>query len=83
MEAMNWSLPVVATDVGDNSHLIADGVSGMLHPIGDAEGMAQSLARLIDSADMRNSMGANGNNNLHENYTMELFGQRYVDLIES
>mgnify|MGYP003289402675 FL=1 len=83
MEAMNWSLPVVATDVGDNSHLIADGVSGMLHPIGDAEGMAQSLARLIDSADMRNSMGANGNNNLHENYTMELFEQRYVDLIES
>lgn len=82
MEAMNWSLPVVATDVGDNSHLIAEGVSGMLHPIGDAEGMAKSLDRLLGSADLRNRMGANSNRNLRENYTVELFEERYIDLIE-
>lgn len=83
MEAMNWSLSVVATDVGDNSHLIVEGENGMLHPIGDVEGMAKSLDRLLSSTDMRNRMGANSNRHLRDNYTVELFEQRYIDLIEN
>ena len=82
MEAMNWSLPVVATDVGDNNHLIIDGENGYLHPIGDISGISASLCRLLDSVDLRNKMGQKSNQNLRDNYSMEIFEKRYLELIE-
>ena len=82
MEALNWSLPVVATNVGDNEHLVIDGVNGTLHPIGDAKGMAESIAKLLDSSDLRNKLGLAGNKNLRENYSMEIFEKRYLKIIE-
>lgn len=83
MEALNWSLPVVATNVGDNDHLVIDGVNGTLHPIGDAKVMAESIAKLLGSSDLRSKMGLAGNKNLRENYSMELFEKRYTKLIEA
>lgn len=82
MEAMNWSLPVVATDVGDNNHLIIDGENGYLYPVGDVDGIVESLNRLLDSTELRNKMGTKGNIRLRENYSMEIFEKRYVELIE-
>lgn len=82
MEALNWSLPVVATNVGDNDHLVIDGENGYLHPIGDAEGLAASMAKLLDSVELRNKMGAKSNKNLRDNYSMEIFEKRYIELIE-
>ena len=83
MEALNCSLPVVATDVGDNSYLVKDGVNGFLHPVGDSQGLAGSLSRLLDSLELRNEMGVKSNRNLQENYSMEIFEKRYFGIIES
>lgn len=83
MEALNWSLPVVATNVGDNDHLVIDGINGTLHPIGDAKGMAESLANMIENTEIRKKYGVASNKNLRENYSMEIFEERYVKLIES
>lgn len=82
MEALNWSLPVVATNVGDNDHLVIDGENGFLHPIDDVNGLSASLCLLLDSAKLRNQMGKMSNINLRENYSMEIFEKRYIDLIE-
>lgn len=82
MEAMNWSLPVVATNVGDNDHLVIDGVNGTLHPIGDAKGMAESIAKLVGNYELRKNYGFASNKNLRENYSMEIFEKRYLKLIE-
>lgn len=82
MEALNWSLPVVATNVGDNDHLVIDGVNGTLHPIGDAKGMAESIANLLNNYELRKEYGLASNKNLRENYSMEIFEERYSKLIE-
>ena len=82
MEAMNWSLPVVATNVGDNSYLVQEGQSGFLHSIGDAEDISNSLGKLLDDPELRNRMGEMGNQILREQYSLELFEKRYIDLIE-
>lgn len=82
MEALNWSLPVVATNVGDNNYLVLDGKTGNLHPIGDYKGIASSLSTLLESLDLRNSYGVAGNQNLKDNYSIEVFEQRYLKLIE-
>ena len=82
MEALNWSLPVVATNVGDNNYLVIDGVNGTLHPIGDAKGLAESIAKLIGNYKLRSEFGLAGNKNLRDNYSMEIFEKRYLKLIE-
>ena len=82
MEALNWSLPVVATNVGDNNHLVIDGMNGFLHPVGDAKGIAMSLSKLLDSVELRNEMGLKSNKNLRDNYSMEIFERRYLQVIE-
>ena len=82
MEALNWSLPVVATNVGDNNHLVIGGVNGTLHPIGDAKGMAESIANLLNNYELRKEYGLASNKNLRENYSMDIFEKRYLNLIE-
>lgn len=82
MEALNWSLPVVATDVGDNNHLVINNVNGFLHPVKDIYGISKSLCKLLDSENLRNKMGISGNYNLRENYSMKIFKERYLELIE-
>lgn len=82
MEALNWSLPVVATNVGDNDRLVIDGKNGYLHPVGDVSGIVVSISCLLDSSKLRNEMGLKSNQNLRENYSMEIFEKRYIDLIE-
>lgn len=83
MEALNWSLPVVATNVGDNSYLVINNETGILHPIGDTIGMARSLDKLLSDVSLRNKMGVKGNNNLQEKYSMDSFQKRYLKIIEA
>jgi glycosyltransferase involved in cell wall biosynthesis len=57
-EAMICGLPVVATNGGGPAEIIADGETGLLVPMGDAEAMADALQRLIASPDLRREMGS-------------------------
>lgn len=83
MEALNWSLPVVATAVGDNNKLVLEGKTGYLHAVRDYMSISESLGRLLDNATLRQSMGILGNQHLRENYSLHSFAQRYIRLIES
>lgn len=82
MEAMNWSLPVVATDVGDNKHLIVDSKNGYIHPIGDSTGIASSISKLLDSVELRNKFGIHSHELLKNNYSLNVFEERYMKIIE-
>lgn len=81
MEALNWSLPVVATNVGDNNKLILDSVNGYLHEVGDYNAMALSIATLLDDVQLRRKMGIAGNHHLRENYSVDEFTRRYLELV--
>ena len=48
----------------------------------DVTGLTTSLCKLLDSVELRNQMGVRSNQNLRENYSMEIFEKRYLDLIE-
>jgi sugar transferase (PEP-CTERM/EpsH1 system associated) len=60
LEAMATGLPVVATDVGGNGELVADGLTGELVPAGDDAAMAAALLRLFDEPGTANAMGQAG-----------------------
>lgn len=60
LEAMASGLPVVATDVGDNSRLVVHGETGLIVPPRDPRALAEALARLLDDAPMRRRFGQAG-----------------------
>ncbi len=57
LEAMAMEKPLVATDVGANPDLVADGRNGFLVSVRDHEQIASALKRLIENPDLRKSMG--------------------------
>ncbi len=83
MEAMDASLPIIATNVGDNSHLVRDGVNGYITNIKDIDTISSKLLKLSSSSQMRAEMGRKGNEILHTEYSVEKFRESYQSLINS
>lgn len=82
MEAMEFSLPVVATNVGDNKYLIQEGKTGYLCPIKDSKYISEILEKLALNPDLRNEMGAFGYRHLKEIFTEKKFTEKYLQLIK-
>ena len=57
IEAMAAGRPVVSTAVGGVPDVVADGVSGLLAPSGDAEALARSIMTLLRDRERRERMG--------------------------
>lgn len=57
IEAMANALPVVSTPVGSIPDMIRDGETGMLVPPGDSSALAAAILRLLQSPELRASIG--------------------------
>jgi glycosyltransferase involved in cell wall biosynthesis len=64
LQAMASQRPVVATAVSGTPEAVRHGVTGFLHPPGDCEGMAQSLAWILDHPAQARKMGRAGREEL-------------------
>ena len=73
MEALNFSLPVVSTDIGDVNYLVKEGVNGYLANTRDFESIALSLGKLINDPAKRNEFGEAGRNILIRDFSEEKF----------
>lgn len=82
MEAMNWSLPVVATDVGDNNLLVKNGIGGYLVEIGNYTAFAKHMTFLLESYESRLLMGKAGHDNLY-NFSSEAFENNYLEILKT
>jgi glycosyltransferase involved in cell wall biosynthesis len=59
VEAMRCGVPVVSTDAPHGPReILADGVDGLLTPVGDADAMGEALLRLAGDAGARRTMAA-------------------------
>jgi len=81
MEAMTHSLPVIATDVGDNSKLVTDNENGCLVPVREPEIIGNKLYPLVIDRDKREQMGKMGYLHVMNNYTEEKFKKNYMHYI--
>lgn len=59
-EAMMRGIAVVAADVGGQSDIVRDGLTGYLFPPGDVGALAARLARLCDDRPLAEALGARG-----------------------
>jgi glycosyltransferase involved in cell wall biosynthesis len=60
LEAMAEGLPVVASSVGGNPEIVADGQTGLLVPPGRSDLLADAVRRLLCNPGLRGRLGAQG-----------------------
>lgn len=67
MEAMSYGIPVISTTTGGIPELCGED-AGLLVPPGDAEALADALARVLCDAALRRRLGANGRARVCESF---------------
>jgi glycosyltransferase involved in cell wall biosynthesis len=80
MEAMVAGLPVVATNVGDNSYLVKDGHNGYLVPCKDVDTIVNKLEYLSQSEVIRNEFGNNSFRVIETEFSRRKLLDSYLDL---
>ncbi|MEN8131640.1 MAG: glycosyltransferase family 4 protein [Pseudomonadota bacterium] len=83
LEAMASGLPVVATRVSGVSELVEESGAGLVAEVGDMDGMAHALVRLVGDAPLRERMGAVGRQVVEQRYTIEAVADRHEALYRS
>ena len=93
LEAMQYSLPVVASNVGGISTQVEDGKSGFLlggeTPImentfrPDPNEMASKLEQLIRNPQLRLQMGQEGRRRYEEHFTLPVFEEKFKNILLS
>jgi glycosyltransferase involved in cell wall biosynthesis len=79
LEAMLVGRPAIATAVGGVPEAIESGVNGVLVPAGDEAALADAIATLAASADLRDRLGAAARQTIEQGFTE----QRYVDSLSA
>ena len=70
MEAAACGVPIVATRVGGIPELVADGVTGLLSPPGDASAFASALERVLGDAALRERMSSEARQRAVEKFSV-------------
>ncbi|MEO8458885.1 MAG: glycosyltransferase [Dokdonella sp.] len=73
LEAMRAGLPIVASAIPGSGvgHVVADEISGLLVPPGDAAALAAALLRLIADTELCQRLGKAGQRRWQEEFTLE------------
>jgi glycosyltransferase involved in cell wall biosynthesis len=79
MEAMASGLPVISTRCGGPETVVADGETGYLTPVRDAEAMAEKMRALLADADSRRRMGARARRIAEETFSLEMAGRAILE----
>jgi glycosyltransferase involved in cell wall biosynthesis len=81
LEAMACGIPSVAFDAYGPKDIIQTGENGFLVETGDTKTLAEQINRLIESPDMRKTMG-NTAREMSENYRVEKIMTRWDELFK-
>jgi glycosyltransferase involved in cell wall biosynthesis len=76
LEAMAAGKPVVATNSGGSSEMIAEGMTGFVIPIGDIAAGVDALGKLLSSPSIRQEMGRAGQVRVQEVFSLAAFQQK-------
>jgi glycosyltransferase involved in cell wall biosynthesis len=82
LEAMAHGLPVVVSDVPGNADVVDHEVNGLQFVAGDADSLADRLARLIADEALRVELGRRARVHVESRYALTDVVERYISLYE-
>jgi glycosyltransferase involved in cell wall biosynthesis len=83
LEAMACGTPVVGFDVGGIPDMVRLGITGLLAPAGDVQGLRAAIAELLRNPERRAEMAANCRSIAVREYALEVQARRYSQLYEA
>ena len=83
VEAMQYGLPIVSTDVGAIPDMVKDGENGFVCQQRDVNSLAAALEQLITNESLRTQMGKAGYERYRTTMTLEAFEQRFAEIVRS
>lgn len=82
LEAMAARRAIVATTVGENPAVLADGRTALLVPPREPQALADALARAVDNASLRENLAAAARRDYERRFTGRVMAERYLELFE-
>jgi glycosyltransferase involved in cell wall biosynthesis len=83
LEAMNYRLPIVATDAGDNKRIIRHGTSGFISNPKDILSISENILIIAKSKLLGAEMGNSGYQILKNNFSIDKLKTNFVNILES
>ena len=68
IEASACELPVVVSDAGGLPEVVDNGITGIIVPVGDVEQAAAAIGKMVNDAELRVRLGANGRKKVEKMY---------------
>lgn len=78
LEAMNYAIPIVATNVGGVPNTVNDGVEGFLVSPQSPEKFSEALEKLIENPSLRISMGKAGRKKVIDVYSIDKWAEKLL-----
>jgi glycosyltransferase involved in cell wall biosynthesis len=78
VEAMAAAVPCIASNVSSIPEIVEDGVTGILHPVGDIGAIANAINFILANPDTARAMGAEGQRVAREKFNLP----RMLDQVE-
>lgn len=82
LEAMSCGLPIVATAVGGNPDLVEQDVNGLLVPAQAPGALAEALATLVGSSELRRRFGESGRGKIERDYSLDSMANSFDTLYQ-
>lgn len=80
LQYLSMGIPAVATPVGINTEIIKDGITGFL--VNSEEEWIERLSSLIESPDLRQSIGAAGRKTVEKRFSLKVNAARFLEVLE-
>jgi glycosyltransferase involved in cell wall biosynthesis len=82
LEAMEHKVPIVSTNEGGIPDVLKNGENGLISEKKNPLSLADCLAELLDSKELREKMGEDGYKKFKENYTIKSFEARLIEILK-
>jgi glycosyltransferase involved in cell wall biosynthesis len=77
LEAMNYGVPVVASDIGGITDIVRDGRTGLLVSPGDEAALAEAITRVLQNPSLAKSLGDAGRRLLDTTFSWDRIVERW------
>lgn len=80
LEAMHYSVPVIASNVGGIPDVVKDGYTGLLVPQKNPKSLAESIERLLRDSELANRLIRNAKKQLNSNFSWDNILQKIIEV---